>query len=126
MRATHPPGPKIGREASIRRRLSDRKATGHKKWRGRRRQPARIAPQRRSLLCAITDRAARNGGGWNNQKKRQDCGEKLAQQGCHCACILNTKVKNRTLHQKREGCGTQNRSTHQPVGHPPIHSMAYF
>jgi len=28
------------------------------------------------------------------------------------------KIKTRTLHQKRAGRGTQNRSTHQPVSRP--------
>jgi len=33
--------------------------------------------------------------------------------------MLTGKVKNRTLHKNREGCGTQNRSTDNRGGHPP-------
>ena len=93
MRATHPPGPKIGREASIRRRPSDRKATGHSKWRGRWRQPTRIARQRRSLLHAVAhrivgvaDRRKRSGNG--DGKNR---GEELAE---NCGHYVRSLARN--------------------------------
>jgi len=38
------------------------------------------------------------------------------------APTLIEKVKTRTLHKNREGCGTQNLSTDNPDGHPPFNS----
>jgi hypothetical protein len=43
----------------------------------------------------------------------------LAEKAGHFISMLTGKVKNRTLHKNREGCGTQSRTTDNRDGHPP-------